>query len=236
MKKSLKLSIYLFFATFSIVAFILFFNAVDNSLTEEDIIYLKKIVDLPKVNSDTLSYEEQIELISHIQNAVLEVAPINKGIELNRKREPKDLLQAGHGLCFDRSRVIEKILKYYGFKTRHIFMYARQGASCFLQPLLQPGIPSHALTEVLTKNGWLIVDSNHKWLSITKDNKPISVNQFSKAFLNGRSINWKTVLPNEVYREPFYYIYGLYSRHGKFYPPFNAIPDINYSELIQNFY
>jgi hypothetical protein len=40
--------------------------------------------------------------------------------------------------------------------------------------------------------------------------------------------------PGYIYNERFFYIYGLYSRHGRFFPPYNVIPDINYSEFIQN--
>jgi hypothetical protein len=37
----------------------------------------------------------------------------------------------------------------------------------------------------------------------------------------------------EIYGAPFTYVYGL-SRHGRFYPPYNAVPDVNWGELAQN--
>ena len=37
-----------------------------------------------------------------------------------------------------------------------------------------------------------------------------------------------------IYTNFFVAVYGLYSRHGRFYPPYNLIPDINYGEFIQN--
>jgi len=45
---------------------------------------------------------------------------------------------------------------------------------------------------------------------------------------------WRHKPPNIIYQESFSFIYGLYSRHGKFYPPYTFIPDVNYVELIQN--
>ena len=49
-----------------------------------------------------------------------------------------------------------------------------------------------------------------------------------------KKIIWKEKPPFNIYMKPFIYIYGLYSRHGKFYPPYNLVPDINYGEFIQN--
>ncbi len=33
---------------------------------------------------------------------------------------------------------------------------------------------------------------------------------------------------------PFVYIYGLYSRHGRFYPPYIRFPNVNWRELTYN--
>ena len=38
----------------------------------------------------------------------------------------------------------------------------------------------------------------------------------------------------EIYSAPFTWVYGFYSRHGRFYPPYNAVPDVNWGELAQN--
>ena len=45
----------------------------------------------------------------------------------------------------------------------------------------------------------------------------------------------KKEFPSIIYGEDFFAIYGLYSRHGMYYPPYNFIPDINYSEFLDNF-
>jgi hypothetical protein len=39
-----------------------------------------------------------------------------------------------------------------------------------------------------------------------------------------------------LYERPMVAVYGLYSRHGRFFPPYNALPDVNYRALTQNFW
>lgn len=67
-----------------------------------------------------LTYEQEISLIRKVQLMVFERAPINsiEGIPNYQSREPSDLLRIGKGLCYDRSRTIDKALAYLGFETR----------------------------------------------------------------------------------------------------------------------
>jgi hypothetical protein len=97
-----------------------------------------------------------------------------------------------------------------------------------------PKIASHAATEVLTKKGWMVIDSNHPWLALDVNNNPISIKKIKQSFDNSVYIDWKRTPYNNVFLESFVFVYGLYSRHGRFYPPYNFIPDINYGEFIQN--
>ncbi len=60
---------------------------------------------------------EQAKIVSEVQAAVLAIAPKTDPIDFDRGREPRDLLELRHGLCFDRSRVIEKILSYVGSRS-----------------------------------------------------------------------------------------------------------------------
>ena len=50
--------------------------------------------------------------------------------------------------------------------------------------------------------------------------------------------NWRLQLDNGLahfYTPNVVFVYGLYSRHGGFYPPYNFIPDYNFRELFYNF-
>lgn len=210
------------------------YHAVDKSLSEEDKQFIPKYLENVGSLPENPSYSEQLNFIVAIQNSVLNVAPRNGGLPLGQKREPKELLEAGIGLCFDRSRVIEKILIYHGFETRHISIYSKRQTNSTIKSIITPGVPSHAVTEVYTKNGWLIVDSNAPWVSIDTNNQPVSIESIQYSIKNQISIQWRLQPPTHFYVEPFAFIYGLYSRHGRFYPPYNFIPDIHYGEFIQN--
>ena len=213
----------------------LYLSRVDNTITFEDKRFITDyFIKLEAGDPYKTSYEEQLNLIKSIQHSVFVVAPTQGGIDKRNTREPKDLYLNKVGLCFDRSRVIEKILRYYGFKTRHISIYSTKNTGSIFKSLVTPGINSHALSEVLTSKGWLVVDSNAEWLAIDKNSHPISISEIikSKEVVTEKLLN---NFPSFIYMEDFFVIYGLYSRHGMYYPPYNFIPDINYSEFINNF-
>ncbi len=205
---------------------ILAYSSVDNSLSYEDEkyipLYLKDVLPL----SEKPKYEDELQYIISVQRAVLAIAPGQDGLPVGQEREPMDLYVAKTGLCFDRSRVIEKILRYAGFETRHIFILSTKNSSA-IKSLFSRGVSSHAVTEVLTRKGWLVVDANDPWVSINGNGLPVPIDEIQFSDLR---------MPARIYEEPFVYVYGLYSRHGKFYPPYNAIPDIEYSEFVQNLF
>jgi hypothetical protein len=213
----------------------LYISRVDNTITFEDKIFIRDhFIQLEISDPYKTSYEEQLNLIQSIQHSVFHVAPVQGGIDKGKMREPKDLFMKKTALCHDRSRVIEKILRYYGFKTRHISIYSTNKTDSFLKSLITPGIDSHALTEVKTSKGWLVVDSNKEWVAIDYNKQPISIAEIinNKKNIKERLLN---DFPSFIFNENFFVIYGLYSRHGMFYPPFNFVPDINYPEFTSNF-
>ena len=235
MKVNRKEFALLSFGVFSIcLVAILFYNAVDNSLSQIDEQYISKY--LVKVRSlpEKSTYEDEVNFIISVQHAVLNVAPRNEGIPFGQKREPKELYEAKMGLCFDRSRVIGKILRYSGFDVRHVFMLSKEKTGSAMKAIMTVGAPSHAVTEVLTKNGWLIVDSNAHWVSMDAEGRPISMEKIQYGVEHSVLVRWGMEPPSTIYAKPFTFVYGLYSRHGYFYPPYNVIPDVNYVELLQN--
>ncbi|MDH3256227.1 MAG: transglutaminase domain-containing protein [Nitrospinota bacterium] len=220
----------------ALILFVAFlaYSEVDNSLTAEDHLYIAKYLeDIPAIPANR-TYENEIDIIIQIQNSVLSKAAHKNALPLGAKREPKDLFTAKAGLCYDRSRVIEKILRSIGFKTRHVSIYSTKQTHSSIKSLLTPGVASHAVTEVLTQKGWLVVDSNHRWVSMDSKNNPISMAQIRLSAAGAADIAWNQIPPNKKYMNPFIYVYGLYSRHGQFYPPYNFIPDVNYRELVSN--
>lgn len=218
----------------SALVLVLAVHQVDNSLTLADEraipVYLQGVDPLQAERN----FARELAFIRDVQDAVLDAAPGNEPLPDGTPREPGELLAAKTGLCFDRSRVIEKILRYSGLNTRHVAIYSTEGSSA-PRAILTPGVSSHAVTEVLTERGWLVVDSNDRWVSIDASGDPVPIERIRDAAgSEAAPIAWQQPPPTPIYLEPFTLVYGLYSRHGRFYPPYNAIPDVNYAELIHN--
>jgi hypothetical protein len=224
----------------ALASFTLIFLAycqVDNNITDEDYIYINKYLEAGKIQSlpTRRDYDDEIRFLIGVQRVVQHVAETSEGLPLGTSREPRDLYLAHKGLCYDRSRVMEKIFRSFGLKTRHISIYSTRNSSSAIVSLTTEQTPSHAVTEVLTAKGWVVVDSNAPWISIDINGNPIPIARI-QLDVTEKDIVWlKDTFP-EIYRNSFVFVYGLYSRHGKFYPPYNPIPDINYKELLDNFF
>ena len=213
---------------------VLFYNAVDNSISPIDKQYILKYLVEVRSLPEKSTYEDEVNFIISVQRAVLNVAPRNEGILFGQQREPEELYEAKTGLCFDRSRVIEKILRHSGFDVRHVFLLSKEDTGSAIKAIMTVGAPSHAVTEVLTKSGWLIVDSNAHWVSTDSEGRPISIDKIQFGVEHSVPVQWGLEPPSPIYAKPVTFIYGLYSRHGYFYLPYNVVPDVNYDELLQN--
>jgi hypothetical protein len=238
------------FTIFSIIflsiTVIMTINSVDINLTEDDYKYIPKILNGKSQISKESSYEEELEFIKSIQKTILKVVPSSGSIPKNMPREPKDLFYIGEGGCSERARLLSKIFKYYGFKTRQFSIYSKKISDSSILVLLTsnrlsdqlmgnpPRVRSHAAIEVLTKKGWLVVDPNEPWIAVDTANNPLSISKIQNDVDNSVYIDWRQLPSDNIYLDSFVYVFGLYSRHGRFYPPYNFIPDINYVELIQN--
>lgn len=217
-------------------------NDVSTALTDDDKDYAVRVLrdtghgDLVGKTAPA-AFDDQVKTILAVQDAVLSTAPKNKGIPLGKPRELRDLYEAKSGLCYDRSRAIEKILAHLGFEVRHAAVYSTKDTSR-LKALLTPRTPSHAVTEVKTERGWLVIDSNRRWIGLTRDGKPLDLATLQDA---GGSQSWDTRLQtrlqarmNPILDGPFTYLIGLYSRHGRFYPPYSSVPDLDWAQLPYN--
>ena len=161
------LSKFILVTTLVLVLFLSYFN-VSKDLKSEDIPYIEFYLEGIEIqNLSELQYEDELSLIKKIQSRLLEISPKGEiGIPHNQERRPKDLFQFGEGLCYDRSFTLELIFKKIGFSTRHVGLFEDIPNQNSILDLTQKGISSHAITEVKTKKGWLIVDSNKNWLAL----------------------------------------------------------------------
>ncbi len=173
--------------------------------------------------TQSLTFDGQIKLIKALQAEVFDQAPLlpdDKGIPLYQDREPRDLFKYKHGLCFDRSRTLDKLLSYYGFETRHVYVLYKENRS-FFGALFAYAHPSHAVTEVKTSKGWMLVDSNDPWIAVTVADQPIDTYQTQFHFDH---------IPETpaYFKKPYWVIVGLYSKRGQFYKPFIPFPQLNW--------
>ncbi|ODA68687.1 hypothetical protein A7A08_00519 [Methyloligella halotolerans] len=186
-----------------------------------------------EVTAPPKAFADQIALVRAVQRAVLDAAPVDDGIPLGQARELSDLMKRGKGLCYDRSRAIETVLNHYGMRTRHVSIFSTRESGSTLEALATPRIPSHAVSEVLTEKGWMAIDSNRPWIGLTADGRAIGVADLQS---DARK-EWAQEVEadvNPIFRRPFTFVYGLYSRHGRFYPPYLPIPDINWRQFLYN--
>jgi transglutaminase-like putative cysteine protease len=176
------------------------------------------------------TFRQEIAAIQKVQEYVLAAAPRNEGIPLGQRREAADVLRLGHGLCYDRSRAMEMVFRALGFRVRHASLYTLDDNSIF-RTMTTPQVPSHAIAEVKTSRGWLLVDSNDDWIALTRDGKPMSA---AKIAGTPRSAWRDPDHRNAFYDHRLAVFYGLYSRHGGFYAPYVAVPDLNIVEVLRN--
>ena len=170
-------------------------------------------------------FNDQIQLISNLQKKAFEAAPVGSGIPEYQEREPQELIRAKQGLCYDRSRTLDKLLSFVGFKTRHVYLLYKQDRS-FLSAISHYGQESHAVTEVKTAKGWMLVDSNTPWLAITRGGEPVSADVVWKLYDEFKD-------PPTYFKEPYWAIRGMYSRKGHLYKPYIYFPEFNWPTFFE---
>ena len=201
-----------------VVAF--FLTHVDQSLSADEEILFEKLVKKCNIRKNM----DEIELVSRVQECVIEIVP-HRAYAHNIPHEPIETFKIGYGECYDRSRIIEKFLNFIGFKTRHAAVYDTSvyGVSA----LLRPGVPSHALLDVKLERGWMAVGSNQKSIGLTRENRVVAVRDLKKYNTDHYINPLNPILVNDNIT-----IYGLWSRHGGFFPPYSGLPDVHWPSLI----
>jgi hypothetical protein len=221
-----------FMALVCIGVFVLVHN-VPTRPTREDREYANKILRSAGVTafrkaSDCNSLEEERMLLESVQGAVLSASPRSVGIPKGHSREPRDLFELRQGLCYDRSRAIEKILTIIGFKNRHAALFSIENVD-YRNLILAQGLPSHHVTEVMTRAGWTVLDSNFSWIGFDERQSCVSLWKLKRTLPSERRASGA----DPILATNFIFVYGLYARHGHFYWPYNHVPDINVIQFLQ---
>jgi hypothetical protein len=230
--KKLKNSKLLLLFIVAVIAVVLLHN-VSKRPSESDLfvlpLYLNGISS--PIDASDLSFEEQLFIINKLQQNMLSIAPEDKGIPEGQARGLQQLSFWGYGLCYDKSYALEILLEQLSFKTRHVSIYGNPEGTTWIKDLSTRGILSHACTEVLTNRGWLVIDPNFAWMALDKNGKPVSL---ASDALWADSNNFLSPPPYPIYTQDHHIVYGLYSRHGQFFWPYNFIPDYNIRGLLYN--
>ena len=229
-----------------IVVGIAYFYNVPKRISSQDISYIEKMISEAGYNPDDFrnpqNFEDEINCILAVQAAVFKASPDIELIPKGTPREPRDLYEARYGYCSDRARTMDKAYRHFGLPCLYVSLFRNHPDYSFLQILLMKGDEkyknhSHALLEVKTSKGWIAVDTRSRWISLTPDYRPLSLQAMQK-FKAVSDEKWSdkcTEAPYKSFNFPFYIAYGLYSRHGLFYPPYiKGLPNINWIEFLAN--
>lgn len=170
------------------------------------------------------TFAREIEAIRFIQQGTFTIVPKNASKHDHKVREPAEFLGMREGICYDRSRLTDKAIGYIGLPSRHVFLLYRQGDRGFLSSVFLYHNRSHAVTEVKTSKGWMLVDSATEWIALTRDGQVVNADDLWK-----RSKEFNAIPSSLV--SPWWAIRGMYSRHGYLYPPYIFFPDFSWPDF-----
>lgn len=218
-----------------IVTIVLYVNQFNNSITAEDRCYADRIIKDYGIDTSNrfTSFQAEVSFIRNVQKAVVNLSIVGEGIPMNHERNIKDLYNAKMGLCYDNSHVIEKILNIYGFTTRHVSIYYYDFWYQKYLTFVNSQSSSHAVSEVKTQKGWMFVDSLSEIIGLGENQEPVSLFVL-RDLIYCRKAN-KIVINNNNFQRKFVFLYGVYSRNGRLYAPYNSLPDYQLKEIFYNF-
>ena len=138
-----------------------------------------------------------------------------------------DYAARGYGCCYDRATLIEQTLRHYEFDVRRVAIYERQS---FPLKYLVPGIRSHALSEVKSSRGWMLVESLDPLLGIDGDSELYTIGALREGLKEGtlNAESFGVEISGNFFDGDFVWVYGLYSRHGYFFEPHLPVPEVEW--------
>lgn len=145
-------------------------------------------------------------------------------------RELEEWYEVKSGICSDVSRAAEMFLTYLGFHVRHVSIYSMKYNSNPYAVAITYRNPSHAVTEVLTSRGWMLFDPHFGRLYVDLKGNPIPAARMYEAIHAG---DVAASDAHVIFSDHYTLFYGLYSRHGLFYPPFVPVPDIAWTDFLR---
>lgn len=243
----------LFIFSFIILLLLVFYNNQHISINNSDRYYLElflqkwHIAQTPQTVHR--SFDNELNFISTIQDSVQSEMQLVK-IPHQYFGNVRFYYENHKGFCYDRAILLEKLLNYYNFSFRHVYIYfGTNGSPATFIDFFKKKRPSHAALEVLTRRGWMAVGTNANWLGLTANNQLLTFGQLRERLNQGilkfrKMVTLGVPFWNEN-NTKFRFIYGLYSRHGDFFTNHSVqksafgfphfLPDYNLRMLLYNF-
>lgn len=216
--------------------------------------YIKKWALPDNIDSIRGEFTEEKAFINRIQDSVIHsIQGYNKPIPKEKVGNIRYYFEKKTGACYDRALLMEKLFTRFGFQTRHVFVFfIGEDRSPRATDILRNYLPTHALLEIKTSKGWMVVDTQNAWMGLDNHQNPLPLGALRKQWKSGEQWNLiqthkMPVYLSSIYQKGYFkFIYGLYSRHGGFLPhrPWVTqvrrwgvpIPDYNLSQLLMNLF
>ncbi len=222
--KRILLKAFLFIG-FSLLIFALLLNA-SLRVSSNDKQYIEYFMKEWKLDNSLgavhQSFDNQITFISRLQDSTMSQF-VNGEVAPAYSTNMEYYYTQRKGLCFNRSFFQEKILKYAGFKTRHLYIYFTEDSTpTRSRDMFKKRLLSHAMFEVKTKKGWMAVDTNGNWIALDENQEPMTLGEVRKRLMEERLVLAKmptkgTIFFNQLpVKYNFKFLYGIYSRHGEY--------------------
>jgi hypothetical protein len=226
------------------------------TVTKTDRAYIDSFLTEWKIPADSdsihASFDREVAFVSRVQDSI--VKNFSGAFHPQEKVGHVDFYFRNRaGVCYDKAILMEKMFTSYGFSIRHMYIYSREDSiSTNKSDFFKKGLTSHAMLEVKTKKGWMVVGTNGNWLALDQEKNPLKIQQVREVLKKGAFTPYKKTNIGITFYETlqipsnFKVIYGVYSRHGEFLqspiekglkgigvPSF--VPDYNLRMLLYNF-
>lgn len=222
--KRILLKAFLFTGS-SLFIFVLLLNA-SLQLSSDDKRYIEYFLKEWKMDTELgsihQSFDNELAFISRLQDSTVNQFD-NGEVPFRSSANIEYYYSQRKGLCFNRSFFQEKILRFAGFKTRHLYVYFTEDSTpTKSSDVFKKRLLSHAMFEVKTKKGWMAVDTNGNWLALDKDGNPMTLGEVRERLMNEQLELAKLPTKGDVFfnqlpiKYNFKFLYGVYSRHGEY--------------------
>jgi len=206
--------------------FLLWLSAVEVTPTEQDIAAIHTVFgDLSCAGLD--DFDAQVVCIKALQVNLKARIPNMHCADRGVLIEPSDFIERNYGCCFDRARLLEKTLTYMGYEVRRLALF--DATKYKKLSLIIPGVTSHATLEVLTKKGWMGVDSNELFVLMDIHHNPLTYRDIPVS----KNDLLEQPSPSAFYQTELIGVYGMYSRHGLSHKPMVLAPEINWGQFFK---